>query len=1075
MAGLTRNSKRARFAGLTLMVAVAAVWAIMVLRRADHRPGRPADAATAGDSVPLPARDVLDMDTLTSEASSDVALRSASPSRLRILSKDGNPIEAVRGTWVPLASDWFEQTVAWPALDWTRLAKRSRVLSSDANGVMTIDGLPDDDTSMGSVLWLSHPQFVAASIPLTFPAAPLKVPSEVTLEPSAGLRARVIGSDGAPVPGAEVVTMPDLSRDEAHVEGDNPRQVDFVLRSTAVSDSAGHAVLTPLPGNQFVFATLDGRRSEPWTGVGSADIVLKLQSTFSIGGRVEFGTHAPFAADLRVKCSIRRGITETIVDRVPVRPDGTWGSAQLPVVECDSYVFRLRGGSIAEEVVFRTPPQPGENVTVDFHPIAGLDVAVRVTDAAGVDLQDAVVSAHWLVDGEWNSIVTRSRADGIARVRNCLPGTIWIRARKPGFALKTVGELVVTEPPAEPIRVSLDRAGVIEGRCVHADAPVRDFTILFRRPAAETHDQLVVKDSADGSFRIDEAPLGDVILVATSNEFPRATPQIVNVVSDQPSNVTLEFPDVMTGKGRVVDGLTGEPIRDASVQVQVLYPQGRIKLRPWKTAQRVDAQGGFEIRGFVEGENEIEVAAPGYANRAVIRIASADTELDFGAIALFAKQSLRVRLHSQSAEDYSGYRASLEGGDYFPERPFSASGTVEFAGLATGVYSLSIIYPDTSLRYEMVRIEAGADVEWDVILHTKPITFEVLPDPDTEPLPWYLLMLNFTNQQSEWSTHNYVVTPGVPLQVDDIVGTRLVVTVRDTTDAQNTLAVREVPLEPTWPSTVQIQLIDRPLTIRVVSATREPISGTRVILMSSDTTTAWNEQLTTDANGECVVNGLDLDNLLVALYHPDYGMRPCASLEGSRSGARTVELVLNPKNELRVVALERTTPAVGVELEAKDIRGVGWGLGRVHTNDHGVAKWGPFEDGDLQVRVRHPGFWPTEQRVPFTGAREAVPMQVRRLGSVEITAKNAYGSAAANVAVDLYSVEQQQWVSEWIRTRLVAGSSTGMRTDDEGRLRVHGLPNGEFRWRATSSTGNVVEGTVQVPPQGVAQLPIAVQ
>lgn len=1064
-------SKRLIVAAAIVLAAWVSWWGTSSVHREVNRPAPQSQITTADtNAITTAVKDSGGLETPSKPNSPDEILRSPAPARLRVVSNTGEPIEGACAAWTPLAASWLDQATLWPDLDWTQLERASRNFISDSDGVVVVEGLPREQVNGGSVLWLTHPQHVAASVQLDFPSAELVLPAEVLLQPSDGLSVRVIGPDGEPAVGAGIVMLADLSRDDAYIDGDNRRQFEYVFRRTAITDDRGMAVLDPFPKEQYVYAILEGRRSEPWLGLAPAKIVLDLRPTASVSGTVHLDAGTPYEPDMRVKCSIRRGYDEVVFDRARVRPDGTWGSVPLPIVGCDSYAFRLRGGTVAEDQVFIPIPRPGEALTVDFHPKAGIEIPVRIVEGTGQGLADATVSVHWNVDGVWHSVGAKTNPEGIARFRNCLPGRIWIRARRSGFTPKMVGDYEVSAQPAEPVTLQLERAGQVRGHCMHAGTPVKDFTVLFWRGEPDNQEKLVVKDSADGSFLIEEAPLGEVILVATSDDCPRSEPVKAMVVAEQPSEVMLEFPSLIAGKGRIVDGLSGAPVTDATVQVLVTYSTKNALLRPWKTAERVDSQGEFQLRGFVSGENVIEISAAGYATSQVRRHGVPDQLLDFGVLTLFAKQSVEVQFVSQKPIDWSQYRVSLDGTRYIADQSVPIDGVIRYTGLDPGQYALRIVFPVENARYEDFTLQPGQNLHLDIPMHTRPITIEVIPELGAEEPQWYYLKVNFASLRGRSTEQIYMVPESRRLDIDGITGAAMIVKIVDV--QARPLAVQHVPLEPTWPSVVQIHVSKSPLTFRVLDDSRVPIPGVRIILTSPNNSAWWTEQLETDAAGESTANGFAFDRIYVALYHPAYGLRPSELVEALRGDRAPIELTLAPKYYLRVALLDGTAPVVGLQVLATDHRGIGWGLASGYTDDNSIAIWGPVSAGDFKVEVQHPGYWPTEQLIHLSGDGNPIPMQVRRLGNVDLAVKNNYGNPATNVAIDLNSLEQGQWVSTWIQSGLVPTPTSGLVTGEDGHVRIQGLPNGEFRWRATSPNGGIVEGTVQVPPNGTAQVQV---
>lgn len=57
---------------------------------------------------------------------------------------------------------------------------------------------------------------------------------------------------------------------------------------------------------------------------------------------------------------------------------------------------------------------------------------------------------------------------------------------------------------------------------------------------------------------------------------------------------------------------------------------------------------------------------------------------------------------------------------------------------------------------------------------------------------------------------------------------------------------------------------------------------------------------------------------------------------------------------------------------------------------------------------------------------------------------------------------------------MIASSPANMLTDDDGRLRIGGLPHGNYRWTVESPSGDALTGELTLPPAGVEELRVVV-
>jgi hypothetical protein len=213
--------------------------------------------------------------------------------------------------------------------------------------------------------------------------------------------------------------------------------------------------------------------------------------------------------------------------------------------------------------------------------------------------------------------------------------------------------------------------------------------------------------------------------------------------------------------------------------------------------------------------------------------------------------------------------------------------------------------------------------------------------------------------------------------------------------------------------------------------------------------------------------------VFVNLYHEAIGVEPSALVDLRSATKDAVELVLAPDLTLAVLAMERSQAVPNLELRANDQRGIGYGLGAITSNADGVASWRAVGKGDYEVEVRQPGYWPSEHKLHLSGDSTPTPIQVRRLGNIDVIVKNNYETPVPGVVLDFFSVEESRWVSSWIHSGMIAVAASSLTTDGDGRVRVNALPNGAYRWRATAPAGASVEGDVVIAPQATTPLVIA--
>jgi hypothetical protein len=230
----------------------------------------------------------------------------------------------------------------------------------------------------------------------------------------------------------------------------------------------------------------------------------------------------------------------------------------------------------------------------------------------------------------------------------------------------------------------------------------------------------------------------------------------------------------------------------------------------------------------------------------------------------------------------------------------------------------------------------------------------------------------------------------------------------------------------------------------------------------------WYQMRVSDADGLCTFVGLSLDEALISAhkYPEGYMTGQRINLPGGLSAP--IEIVFDPDWELRVVLLERGSRKQGLDVAADDPDRLRH-LPRATSDIEGIANIARVSGPGWKVSVAHPGYWPAEYIVNPTDPNP-FPIEVRRLGSIEFTLKTIYGDPASGIAIELQSEEMSQSTTSWVEAGRVHVSNPDRRTGADGRLRFDALPNGPYRWRATTPSGEVIDGEVTIPPQATARV-----
>jgi len=974
-----------------------------------------------------------------------------------VVSTSGGPVDNAFVTWTQCPSLGPYRGPDDP--DTTRVVDSAYTANDGAFDLAP----PYSSDSQYSVLWCSHPRYLARSF-FSYEAIPT-IPELIELSPAASPTVTVLDADGKPSPDATVIEAFDL--EGVATEAVDPAACAF--RREWKSDDLGSVSLHPIPGCARIWAEKGNLRSQTWTGSAAGRITLNLHSTFFAGGGVIPASGSFQAAGARVRCGLRRAMDFIDLGCVSVRTDTTWGPVMLPVIASEAYVFRLEGDTFQTEQLSTDPPRPGDRIRVDFHPTPGIVVTVHSVDDEGHSLSRTKVSVLWRREADWITLERTTDVQGIARFTGCPVGELFIRAQCVGLAPKRLEPIFLQSAPSEPIVIQLDRAGRLEGQCLHDLAPVESFTVVFWQSDPAQKDFRTFHGQTDGRFAIDEGPLGPLHLLAYSDDLPPSPTQVVGIVPDRTAQVTLSLPGIICGVGRVIDALTGEALPRAAIQVNVLHEN--IILKPWGSPVPVDTDGHFSVGGLVEGYNSISILAPGHAPYDVSRHVKPGDQVDFGTVGLFGTHSIVICLQSETPEQWTLASVELLGSHTYGPRSFSDVGRAVFPGLPPGPYTVRVFLRDANL-FDSIQLRPDRDLTVIERLRGRPLDVFVIPEASTS-LPEHLLLRASFLTSSGSQVCNTIDIPGSGhVQVGHVEGDHVILAVED---FDGTLyGCERVALGPIEPTTAQIHLGRRPLHIRVVDRARAPIPNVHVDVSIPGDRSGWLQQVTTDAEGLCSIAPALSSTLYVSLYHFSLGLQPSTLVDLGNSDLTPKELVLDPTLGLEILLLERQTPAARVDLWAEDSQGIVYGLGSASSNEEGIVTWAPVGKGGYRIEVHQPGYWPSSQEIRLDAEVAPIPIQVRRLGSAEFQANNGLGNALPDLEIEMRSTESGETLSEWLLDGRILAPPSGVRTNSEGYLRLDGLPNGPFHWRATSLNGDVLEGEVIVPPNGLGHADISI-
>jgi hypothetical protein len=565
-------------------------------------------------------------------------------------------------------------------------------------------------------------------------------------------------------------------------------------------------------------------------------------------------------------------------------------------------------------------------------------------------------------------------------------------------------------------------------------------------------------DREDGSFALDGLPPGDLRLQAASPRTPASAIVNVHVQSGATAEVTLELLDPLPGGGRIVDRETDEPVPDA--EIQVLTSAGATAGIPWGPAAPCAPDGTFELDAFALGANYVEVRAEGYAITSAKRTASEPGFLDWGDIRIARPQALEIQLAGQdrlAGRAVTDLRASILG-TAIPEVSFDPDGIARFERVPPGDHMVVLTWPDASWARLQLRLESGAvwtfrhrvagpqELELRLIdergeVRTEPTSVLVSTGERTGIA---ILRSGFFPDEEGWYRFDGIDADSAQVWVFGRRGEEL--------------AKRGVDLDAGAPTRIDVRLGGDRLTVRVVDAEREPIAGVYVTLRSRDGATIFGGG-ETGAGGTVEILGVPSEPVVADLTQEHAGWRYGVPLDAT---LREHELVLEATGSLTLAIADGDERLADVVTRIETPGGVLLTRPRPTSAD-GIIEYRPVGAGHYRIVCRRADCWTVVvERDLAAGEHVELDVAMRRLADLELCVLDPNGVPVSGAEVTLTSVELGTDVGAWLRDGLVRGATT-TRTGSSGKLRLEGLPRGEYAWSVALANGPI-GGTFELSP-----------
>jgi hypothetical protein len=402
---------------------------------------------------------------------------------------------------------------------------------------------------------------------------------------------------------------------------------------------------------------------------------------------------------------------------------------------------------------------------------------------------------------------------------------------------------------------------------------------------------------------------------------------------------------------------------------------------------------------------------------------------------------------------------------------FDSSGTVRVPEVSAGIYSSSIVeyrgrdehtYLDTTLI-----LEPGE--QWDIeypVGGSRKLRVEVADDGSLPPSCRVRLDLPFPGRRTIAQVRP--LPESLSLEFDGLLPGPFTAQLLPSSGEQEIARASGVIDEKGGDLTVRLVRNVRPARFRVVDGERQPLLGAHVVLFHKFNENEIVSNYTNDV-GECAIPITESGEYRCLIRHSELGTCIDVPVMLRDDPDYVVELVFEPKLVVEARLLDGDVPLPGVGCMLWDKKKV-WGFPHAFSGMDGTVSWSYFTEGTFQLEVKQSGYWYVLTSLQSRPKGQATTVQLRRTGSLEILAKNESGIAVGGQAIGLTSLELQCDASGWLADKLISTSTGQFATDGEGRLRIDGLPRGDYLWSLLGPEGVLSGGKCTVPPHGVIQV-----
>lgn len=261
---------------------------------------------------------------------------------------------------------------------------------------------------------------------------------------------------------------------------------------------------------------------------------------------------------------------------------------------------------------------------------------------------------------------------------------------------------------------------------------------------------------------------------------------------------------------------------------------------------------------------------------------------------------------------------------------------------------------------------------------------------------------------------------------------------------------------------VRIQLSTGRLEVRVVDPQEHPLAGAIVnVVPAGSQAGMWRLIDDTDFEGAVRFGGVGYRSVHVAAYHPAWGSALKRDVRVQPDGSAEVTLALGGGEPLEVRLLEGSDAVAGVQADLCPFEPVR-ALVTARSDEDGILRFSRIGKGSYSLALRRAGFWSSTEAIEVDGPHPRIDLQVRRIGELVVEVRNSDGVPVSDRSVSLRPLDVAGSLSDWLRGGRIDASSTELRTDAQGELRVGGLPAGRFECSVELDGATRLEGTCRV-------------